>query len=170
MSAYVIRSGDRAAFLAGLRELIDFLAQLEEFQKKLWLKKKFVISSHYCITLDRVPEALYPAIVGNPRQWEQWRQLGLWTGAANGTEQDLRNAPFRMLDTSLYDAAFKARLLASIADLDGSVNGTFVHSDNFQALSFLQERYREQVMDGFRVPPPAGFEEQSKRYQQEILK
>ncbi|WP_329138167.1 hypothetical protein [Streptomyces sp. NBC_00670] len=25
MSAYVIRSGDRAAFLAGLRELIDFL-------------------------------------------------------------------------------------------------------------------------------------------------
>ncbi|MGW2519808.1 hypothetical protein ACWC09_22885 [Streptomyces sp. NPDC001617] len=26
MSAYVIRSGDRAAFLAGLRELVDFLA------------------------------------------------------------------------------------------------------------------------------------------------
>lgn len=26
MSDYVIRSGDRAAFLAGLRELIDFLA------------------------------------------------------------------------------------------------------------------------------------------------
>ncbi|MCI3243167.1 hypothetical protein [Streptomyces spinosisporus] len=25
MSAYVIRSGDRAAFLAGLRELVDFL-------------------------------------------------------------------------------------------------------------------------------------------------
>ena len=39
------------------RELIDFLAQLEEFQKKLWLKKKFVVSSHYCITLDRVPTA-----------------------------------------------------------------------------------------------------------------
>lgn len=135
------------------RELIDFLAQLEEFQKKLWLKKKFVVSSHYCITLDRVPEALYPAIVGNPRQWEQWRQLGLWTGAANGTEQDLRNAPFRMLDTSLYDAAFKARLLASIADLDGSVNGTFVHSDNFQALSFLQERYREQVKYIYIDPP-----------------
>lgn len=135
------------------RELIDFLAQLEEFQKKLWLKKKFVVSSHYCITLDRVPEALYPAIVGNSRQWEQWRQLGLWTGAANGTEQDLRNAPFRMLDTSLYDAAFKARLLASIADLDGSVNGTFVHSDNFQALSFLQERYREQVKYIYIDPP-----------------
>lgn len=35
-------------------ELITFLAQLEDFQKKLWLKKKFVVSSHYCVTLDRV--------------------------------------------------------------------------------------------------------------------
>ena len=26
-------------------ELIDFLAQLENFQKKLWLKKKFVVAS-----------------------------------------------------------------------------------------------------------------------------
>ncbi|MEL7941673.1 site-specific DNA-methyltransferase [Pseudomonas delhiensis] len=135
------------------QELIDFLAQLEEFQKKLWLKKKFVVSSHYCITLDRVPDALYPAIAANPRQWERWRQLGLWTGAANGTEQDLRNAPFRMLDTSLYDAAFKARLLASLSDLDGSVDGIFVHSDNFQALSFLQERYREQVKYIYIDPP-----------------
>ena len=46
-------------------ELIAFLAQLEDFQKKLWLKKKFVVSSHYCITLDRVPEALWPEVVAN---------------------------------------------------------------------------------------------------------
>jgi adenine-specific DNA-methyltransferase len=46
-------------------ELIDFLAQLENFQKKLWLKKKFVVSTHYCITLDRVPE---DAVSGNCRQ------------------------------------------------------------------------------------------------------
>src|SRR5699024_8746673 len=36
-------------------DLIDFLAQLENFQKKLWLKKKFVAQSHYLITLDRIP-------------------------------------------------------------------------------------------------------------------
>ncbi len=35
-----------------------FLAQIENFQKKLWLKKKFVISTNYCITLDRIPERL----------------------------------------------------------------------------------------------------------------
>jgi len=51
---------------------------LENFQKKLWLKKKFVVSSHYCITLDRVPENLYPEISSNKKQWALWKQLGVW--------------------------------------------------------------------------------------------
>ncbi|MDQ5908663.1 MAG: adenine-specific DNA-methyltransferase, partial [Pseudomonadota bacterium] len=46
-------------------KLIRMLAQLEDFQKKLWLKKKFVVETQYCITLDRVPEALYPEIAAN---------------------------------------------------------------------------------------------------------
>ena len=41
------------------QKIIDFLAQLENFQKRLWLKKKFVVQSDYCITLDRVPEKFY---------------------------------------------------------------------------------------------------------------
>ncbi|WP_197702540.1 hypothetical protein [Candidatus Nitrosoglobus terrae] len=44
-------------------KLIDFLAQLEDFQKKLWLKKKFIIETHYCITPNRMPQALYPLTV-----------------------------------------------------------------------------------------------------------
>lgn len=43
-------------------KLIDFLAQLENFQKRLWLKRKFVLETNWLITLDRVPEALYPDI------------------------------------------------------------------------------------------------------------
>ena len=30
-------------------KIIDFLAQLEGFQKKLWLKKKFVVETFYCV-------------------------------------------------------------------------------------------------------------------------
>ena len=32
-------------------KIIDFLSQLEDFQKKLWLKKKFVVETHYCVTV-----------------------------------------------------------------------------------------------------------------------
>lgn len=134
-------------------ELITFLAQLEDFQKKLWLKKKFVVSSHYCITLDRVPEALWPEVAANEQQWAQWKQLGVWDGDAPGTLEDLTAAPYRMVDTSLFDDVFRQRLLTGIDDIDGQTNGLLIHGDNFQALSLIRERYRQQVKCTYIDPP-----------------
>ena len=37
-------------------KIIEFLAQIENFQKKIWEKKKFVIDTHYVITLDKIKE------------------------------------------------------------------------------------------------------------------
>ena len=56
-------------------KVIAFLAQLENFQKKLWLKKKFVVETNYCITLDRVPQELYPEIINNSAQVHEWIKL-----------------------------------------------------------------------------------------------
>ena len=56
-------------------KIIDFLAQLEDFQKKLWLKKKFVVETQYCITLDHIPEEFYPEIAANEAQREEWVRL-----------------------------------------------------------------------------------------------
>lgn len=134
-------------------ELITFLAQLEDFQKKLWLKKKFVVSSHYCVTMDRVPEDLYPEIAANERQWAQWRQLGVWDGDTLGTVEDLKAAPYRMVDTALFSLEFKTKLLQKTVCVDGGINGLLIHSDNFQALSLLQERYREEVKYIYIDPP-----------------
>jgi adenine-specific DNA-methyltransferase len=141
-------------------DLITFLAQLEDFQKKLWLKKKFVVSTHYCITLDRVPESLYPAIAANPRQWEQWDNLGMLDGnkdlfkqAKAGSIEYLKEHPYLMADTALFDATFKQGLLAAVDNLDESLDGLLIHGDNFQALNLLQERYREQVTCVYIDPP-----------------
>ena len=57
------------------KQLIAFLSQLEDFQKKLWLKKKFVTETHYCITLDRVPEKFYAEIAVNAKQLDEWEKL-----------------------------------------------------------------------------------------------
>src|SRR5207237_2485145 len=57
------------------RKIITFVAQIENFQKRLFEKKKFVTEVNYCITLDRVPEALYPEIVKNKVQIEEWKNL-----------------------------------------------------------------------------------------------
>src|SRR5690606_6941841 len=113
-------------------DLITFLAQLEDFQKKLWLKEKFVVSSHYCITLDRVPEELWPEVAANEKQWAQWKQLGLWDSDELGTVEDLKAAPYRMVDTSLFNDDLKYRLLASIEDIEEGLGGVIINGDNFQ--------------------------------------
>lgn len=142
-------------------DLIAFLAQLEDFQKKLWLKKKFVVATHYCITLDRVPESLYSAIAASTRQWEQWEKLGmlsenksdLFKQATAGSVEYLQAHSYLMVDTALFNAEFKQRLLAAIDNLDDSLDGLLIHGDNFQALNLLQERYREQVKCVYIDPP-----------------
>lgn len=134
-------------------ELITFLAQLEDFQKKLWLKKKFVVSSHYCITLDRVPEALWPEVVANAQQWARWKQLGVWDGDAPGTVEDLKIAQYRMVDTSLFEIEVAQKLVAGIENIDATACGLLVNSDNFQGLSLLQAKYRERVSCIYIDPP-----------------
>ncbi len=134
-------------------DLITFLASIEDFQKKLWLKKKFVVAAHYCVTLDRVPAALYPAIAANPAQWAQWHDLGMRGSAEPGSTEDLKANPYLMVDTALFDAAFRADVLKAIPDLDGAIDGLLVHGDNFQALTLLTERYREKVKCIYIDPP-----------------
>lgn len=134
-------------------ELITFLAQLEDFQKKLWLKKKFVVSSHYCITLDRVPEDLWPEVAANEQQWTRWKQLGVWDGDAPGTVNDLKAAPYRMVDTALFNDDFKHRLLANIEDIETGLGGIVINADNFQALNLAKYRYRASI-DFTYIDPP----------------
>ncbi|MBW2664444.1 MAG: site-specific DNA-methyltransferase, partial [Deltaproteobacteria bacterium] len=149
-------------------KIIDFLAQLEDFQKKLWLKKKFVVETNYCITLDRIPEELYPEIADNEAQRKEWVKLfaideikgDLHTRKYSKplTVKFLKENQFLVLDTRFFDEEFKERLIASIDDFDEQCDGEqcdglLIHSENFQALNLLQERYREQVKCIYIDPP-----------------
>ena len=57
------------------RDIINFLAQLENFQKKLWLKKKFVAACHWLITLNHIPEHLLDTVFNNEKQLTAWKNL-----------------------------------------------------------------------------------------------
>jgi len=145
-------------------KIIDFLAQLENFQKRLWLKKKFVVETRYCMTLDRIPAEFYGEIAANPKQWEQWQTLGmletpnvdkpdLFSQPEVGSVGYLEAHPFLMADTALFDEAFKSRLLSTVENLDETLDGLLMHGDNFHGLNLLQARYREQVKCVYIDPP-----------------
>ena len=144
-------------------KIIQFLEQLENFQKKLWLKKKFVVETNYCITLDRVPKELYPEIAANDAQREEWVKLF----AINEIEKDLLgpgyseplsveflcSQPHLPVDTSFFTNEFRQKLLASIDSLDDTLDGLLIHSENSQALRLLMPRFVDSV-DCVYIDPP----------------
>lgn len=144
-------------------KIIEFLAQLEDFQKKLWLKRKFVVETQYCITLDRIPEELYPEIAASDPQREEWVRLfaideikgDLTTPAYSVplTGTFLKAFPTLMIDTRLFDEGFKDRVLASVHDLESGIGGVLFDSENFQALTFMGAKYRDKI-DCIYVDPP----------------
>ena len=145
------------------QKIIQMLAQLENFQKKLWLKKKFVVQSDYCITLDRVSEKLYPEIIANEAQRKEWVRLfaideikgDLTTEGYSEplTIEFLKQNNFLVLDTTFFDAKFKHQLVKSMENIDEQTNGLLINSENFQALELLQEKYRNRI-NGIYIDPP----------------
>ncbi len=144
-------------------KIIDFLAQLEGFQKKLWLKKKFVVETSWCIRLGCIPEEFHPEIAANDEQREEWVRLFAIDRIAGdlgtpgyGVPLDLeflRTQPTLVVDTRHFPSEFTARLMEAVGDMDEQTDGVLFHSENFQALSMMQTRYQEQVKCIYIDPP-----------------
>ena len=129
-------------------KLIDFLCELEDFQKKLWLKKKFVVETQYCITLGNVPPEFHAEIVANNAQREEWVRLFAIDAIQKDltrpgyseplTVQFLNAHPTLMVDTRHFSHGFAERLLNSIEDLDEKIDGIAFHSENYQASPYFR--------------------------------
>jgi len=139
-------------------KIIAFLAQIEDFQKRLFEKPKFILRSDWCVTLDRLPEALYEQVAANPRQWEQWEALGIPVPpTAERSIGYLSGHPSLMVDTALYDTEFKDALLAALSKREGGLDaqrdGLLIHGENYQALRLLQPVYTGMVKCIYIDPP-----------------
>lgn len=151
--------------------IIDFLAALEDFQKALWEKKKLVFETRYVITLDRLerycPEWLaknIDTIVKKQRQ--EWKDLGLGdyakaSACVRKTEGDLATAATEQylplpIDTRNFEDDFKWALLEAVTsnfDLENELDGLAIHSDNWQALSTIEKKFRDRIKCCYIDPP-----------------
>lgn len=142
------------------RKIIAFLAQIEDFEKALFEKPKFVLASEWCVTLDRAPEDLLPQVAANDAQWAEWERLFGVQKPEGGESQRLAflaEHPTLTVNTALYDVAFKDALLAALSVRDGGLeaqcDGLLIHGENFQALTLLQPAYRGKVECVYIDPP-----------------
>jgi len=131
-------------------KLIDFLAQLEDFQKKLWLKKKFVVESSWLISVGVIPEEFYPEIAANEAQREEWvvlcaidetrSDLAMPAYSAPLKAEFLKANPSLVVDTRHLHAALADRILGALGDIESQVGGMLAHGENVQFLALSGQR------------------------------
>jgi len=150
-------------------KIIEFLAQIENFQKKIWEKKNFVIQTDYVITLGKIKEyagekfleSILDEILSNEKQLEEWKELfGIKVKdkkdlIENNTLQgkEWKKLPF---DTKHFDEDFKWKLLVALSeenDLDDILDGVLIKSENWQAVNLLLNKYREKIKAIYIDPP-----------------
>jgi adenine-specific DNA-methyltransferase len=138
--------------------VIDFMAMFEEFQKMLFEKKKMVVQSDYCLTLDMIDEAIYEEIVNavlsdpGQKQLKIWKELG-FIDNLDIEVQYIKEHNKLVLDTQYLSRDLKDRLLATFEDLDRSCGGLMIESENWQALTLLLEKYKKRI-SGIYIDPP----------------
>ena len=144
-------------------KIIEFLVQIEDFQKKLWLKKKFVVETRYCIAVGSIPDAFYAEIAANEAQQEEWVKLfaideiqGDLTTPSYSKKlkpEFLKGHPTLVVDTRHFDMGFTSRLVEAIGDMDKQTDGVLFHSENFQALAMMHASNRKKVKCIYIDPP-----------------
>jgi adenine-specific DNA-methyltransferase len=143
-------------------KIIDFLAQLEDFQKRLWNKKKFVLEAHYCLTIDHLltheqSDAWLAEIAHNDAQraeWVRWLAIDELPDYSTPLTLDFLKANDKLpVDTRFFSRALKYAWLGTLAHVEEQTQGVLINSENYQALNLLQARYREQVKCIYIDPP-----------------
>jgi adenine-specific DNA-methyltransferase len=153
------------AVLAVGRRIIGFVAQIEDFQKTLFEKRKFILDTQYCVACGSIPAELHGDIAENDGQWQEWKDLyhldeeqrDLFSaGAKTKTARRidfLKGHPGLVVDTKHFEQSFVDRLLGSFEDLALATDGVVIHGENFQALNLLSEQLRGKVRCVYIDPP-----------------
>ena len=130
------------------RHLIEFLAQLEDFQKRLWLKKKFAYDTRYLISVSEIPKEYHSTIKKNAAQIKEWSEiLNLESNV------DFDQFPNLLIDTVHFENDFVEMIVSEIDSLEDKVEGTLLCSENFSAIRFVSRKYSDEI-DAIYIDPP----------------
>jgi len=156
-------------------KIIDFIAQFEGELVKIWNKPKFVKNSNYVITLDRILSACHYRENGNSysliekileaegikSQIKEWQELGIVDKEftiKDIFETDLTGEHLAKkyehlpIDTKYFkDLEFE--ILSQFDDLDKSLDGWLIKSENYQALNTILPKFKEKVQTIYIDPP-----------------
>jgi len=164
----------RLAQLRALKRIayrvIDYIAAFEDELVKIWNKPKFVLNSHYVITLDRIAAQpggveMLERLWAHPNmeaQLQEWRDLGMvddkfqkehvWEhNLVDGKHLHPRYR-YLPIDTK-YFPDLELPIVALFDNLDDALDGWLIKSENYQALNTILPKFRGKVQTIYIDPP-----------------
>ncbi|MFB6246932.1 MAG: DNA methyltransferase [Candidatus Pacearchaeota archaeon] len=144
-------------------KIIKFIAQFEDELVRVWNKPKFALNSNYVITIDKLTDEIIEKIAKHknlPEQIKEWQELGMvdedfdFSDLNNNDLLKTKNEKYRFLpiDTKFFKD-LELEILSLFDNLDEALDGRLIHSENYQALNTLQEKYKEKVQCVYIDPP-----------------
>lgn len=137
-------------------KIIDFIADFEDELKAIWCKPKFAKKVEYVFSLDRIDSALLDSVIndeGFKAQIKEWQELRLIDESFDIKNINDEKYKFLPLDTKHFSKTTKYKILSSFKDIESTLNGELIKSDNFQALNTLLPKYQNKV-DLIYIDPP----------------
>ncbi|MFA4718499.1 site-specific DNA-methyltransferase, partial [Helicobacter pylori] len=130
-------------------QVIVLVSEFENELCKIWNKPRFVLNSHFIVSLDKLKAKSYDLNkIKNhknyPKQVKEWQDLNLKT-----TDNLLENE-FLPLDT-IYFKDLEEGIKSQFNE--DEINGTLIKSENYQALNSLKNCYKETI-DCIYIDPP----------------
>lgn len=146
-------------------KIIDFISQFEDELVKIWNKPKFVRNSHYVITLDKLAGTpLFDRLLAHrnlPKQIQEWRELGMLDEDFTPDmlkKRDLTGEwlhpvfKYLPLDTRFVQD-LELDILGLFDDLDASLDGWLIHSENYQAMNTMVQKFSNRIKCIYIDPP-----------------
>ncbi|GAA9867817.1 hypothetical protein VN0644_01140 [Helicobacter pylori] len=130
-------------------QVIVLVSEFENELCKIWNKPRFVLNSHFIVSLDKLKAKNYDlnkitSHPNYPKQVKEWQDLNLKI-----TDNLLENE-FLPLDT-IYFKDLEEEVKSQFNE--DEINGTLIKSENYQALNSLKNRYKEAI-DCIYIDPP----------------
>ena len=147
-------------------KIIDFVSQFEDELLKIWKKPKFVLNSNYVITLDRIAKKGGWEIIekiqkhkGWKEQVKEWKELGILEKEPEDLientltgKQLKKEYQFLPIDTK-YFKDLELEILNLFDNLDQSLDGWLIKSENWQALNTILPKFKEKIQTIYIDPP-----------------
>jgi adenine-specific DNA-methyltransferase len=139
------------------RRIIGFLHQIEDFQARLFEKRKFILKTDWLVMASALAarkggKALVDKAAASKEQVAEWRQ---WVGdnSSLSGKKLLEKYPHLPIHTAHFDEAFVLDMLGCFEDIEADLGGVLIRGENYAALRTLETGFRDRVQSIYIDPP-----------------